>query len=170
MKVEFLVWNFSAVVKYPFKTASKNIVSVLLTLNLYLTTSIVFPFSFLSTKIYLELTRGCQKNLIGRAYSRHSFHVLVVWCLVCCCPIILIFSLLLLMKMKDVSFIDPASKIQLLGDCNWSLGRVRDTKFGTIVSNKRWLNTTKSHGYSFYRFWVIKWKPSGGEITPSHTD
>ena len=94
MKVEFLVWNFSAVVKYPFKTASKSIVSVLLTLNLYLTTSIVFPFSFLSTKIYLELARGCQENLIDRAYSRHSFHVLVVWCLVCCCPIILIFSLL----------------------------------------------------------------------------
>ena len=38
------------------------------------------------------------------------------------------------------------------------LGRVRDTKFGTSVSNKTLLNTAK---YSFYHFWVIKGKPTG---------
>ena len=29
------------------------------------------------------------------------------------------------------------------------------------------LNAAKSQGYSFYRFWVIKRKPTGGKITPS---
>ena len=37
----------------------------------------------------------------------------------------------------------------------WRLGRVRDTKFGTNVSNKMLLNTSKCQSYSFYRFWVI---------------
>ena len=41
---------------------------------------------------------------------------------------------------------------------------VRDTKFGTGVSNEVLLNAAaKSLGYSFYSFWVIKWKPTGGE-------
>ena len=43
----------------------------------------------------------------------------------------------------------------------WRLGRVRDTKFGTNVSNKMLLNAAKCQGYSFYRFWVIKRKPTG---------
>ena len=48
----------------------------------------------------------------------------------------------------------------------WRLGRVRDTTFGTNVSNEMLLNTPKCQGYSFYRrFWVIKWKPTGGKIT-----
>ena len=46
----------------------------------------------------------------------------------------------------------------------WRLGRVRDTKFGTNVSNKMLLNTTKCHGYSFYLFSVIKGKPTGGGV------
>ena len=48
------------------------------------------------------------------------------------------------------------------------LGRVMDTKFGTNVSNRMLLNPAKFQGYSFYRFWVIKGKPSGwqGKITP----
>ena len=43
-----------------------------------------------------------------------------------------------------------------------------DTKFGTNVSNRMLLNAAKFQGYSFYRFWVIKGKPTGeggGEIT-----
>ena len=42
----------------------------------------------------------------------------------------------------------------------WRLGRVRNTKFGTSVSNKMLLNPAKCQGYSF---WVIKGKPTGGE-------
>ena len=50
------------------------------------------------------------------------------------------------------------------------LGQVMDTKFGTNVSNKILLNTAKFQGYSSYRFWVIKGKPTGGvggKITPA---
>ena len=50
----------------------------------------------------------------------------------------------------------------------WRLGRVRNTKYGTNVSHKMLLNAAKFQGYSFYRFWVIKGKPTGGggKITP----
>ena len=51
----------------------------------------------------------------------------------------------------------------------WTLGWVRDTKFGTDVSNKMLLNAAKCQCYSFNRFWVIKGKPTGGKITPLHT-
>ena len=44
----------------------------------------------------------------------------------------------------------------------WRLGQVMDTKFGTNVSNRMLLNAAKFQGYSFYRFWVIKGKPTGG--------
>ena len=88
---DFLVqWSF-CVNNMHTKTASKSIVQVLLTLKLYLTTRIVFSTSFLSTKTYLKLGKG-QKNLISRAYSRHSFYVLVEWYLVRRCPIRRIFS------------------------------------------------------------------------------
>ena len=43
----------------------------------------------------------------------------------------------------------------------WRLGRVMDTKFGTNVSNRMLLNAAKFQGYSFYRSWVIKGKPTG---------
>ena len=46
------------------------------------------------------------------------------------------------------------------------LGHVGDTKFGTNVSNKMLLNVVKCQSYSFYHFWVIKGKPTGGNITP----
>ena len=46
----------------------------------------------------------------------------------------------------------------------WRLGRVMDTKFGTNVSNRMLLNAAKYQGYSFYRFWVIKGKPTGGRV------
>ena len=47
------------------------------------------------------------------------------------------------------------------------LGQVRDTEFGPNVSNKMLLNAPKCQGYGFYRFWVIKGKPTGGgKITP----
>ena len=44
----------------------------------------------------------------------------------------------------------------------WSLVRIRDTKFGTNVSNEILLNATKCQGDNFYHFWVIKGKPTGG--------
>ena len=37
-----------------------------------------------------------------------------------------------------------------------------DTKFGTNVSNRMLLNAAKFQGYIFYRFLVIKGKPTGG--------
>ena len=48
----------------------------------------------------------------------------------------------------------------------WRLGWVNDTTFCTNITNKMFLNTAKSQGYSFYRFWVIKGKPTGGKVTP----
>ena len=48
----------------------------------------------------------------------------------------------------------------------WPMGRVRDTKFGTNVSNKMLLNAAKCQGYRFYHFWVIKGKPTGVKIIP----
>ena len=44
----------------------------------------------------------------------------------------------------------------------WRQGKVRDTKFGTNVSNKMLLNAAKGQGFSFYRFWVINGKLTGG--------
>ena len=51
----------------------------------------------------------------------------------------------------------------------WRLEKVRDTKFGTNVSNEMLLNPAKCQGYSVYRFWVIKGKLTGRKITPTHT-
>ena len=42
----------------------------------------------------------------------------------------------------------------------WRLGRFRETGFGTDVFNEMLLNAAKCQGYSFYRFWVIKGKPT----------
>ena len=44
----------------------------------------------------------------------------------------------------------------------WRVGWVMNTKSGTNVSDRMLLNAAKFHGYSFYRFWVIKGKPTGG--------
>ena len=49
----------------------------------------------------------------------------------------------------------------------WRKGRAMDTKLGTNVSNRMLMNAAKFQGYSFYRFLVIKGKPTGGKITPS---
>ena len=46
----------------------------------------------------------------------------------------------------------------------WRLGRVRNTKLGTNASNKMLLNAAKCQGYGFYRFWVIKGKPTKGAM------
>ena len=47
------------------------------------------------------------------------------------------------------------------------LERVRDTKPDKNISNKVLLNAAKCRGYSFYRFSVIKGKPTGGsKIVP----
>ena len=48
----------------------------------------------------------------------------------------------------------------------WKLGQVMGTKFGTNVSNRMLLNAAKFQGYSFYRFLVIKRKPTGGLYYP----
>ena len=44
----------------------------------------------------------------------------------------------------------------------WRLGRVMDTKFGTNVSNKIWLNAAKFQGYSFYNFELLRENQLGG--------
>ena len=51
----------------------------------------------------------------------------------------------------------------------WRLGRVMGTTFGANVSNRMLLNVAKFQSYSFYRFWVIKGKPTGegGNIAPA---
>ena len=46
----------------------------------------------------------------------------------------------------------------------WRLGWVMDTKFGTNVSNRLLMNAAKFQGYNFYRFWIIKGKPTEGEV------
>ena len=50
----------------------------------------------------------------------------------------------------------------------WRLGWVRDTKSGMDVSDEMLLNPENHKEYSFYRFRVIKGKPTGGvgKITP----
>ena len=48
----------------------------------------------------------------------------------------------------------------------WRLGQVRDTKLGMNVSHKMLLNAAKYQGYSFYRFGIIKGKPTGGVKLP----
>ena len=48
----------------------------------------------------------------------------------------------------------------------WRLRRVRNTKFDTNVSNKILLNTAKCWGCSFYRFWIVKGKPTEGVKLP----
>ena len=48
----------------------------------------------------------------------------------------------------------------------WRLGQVKNSKFGTNVSNKILLNAAKSQGYSFNRIWVIEGKPTGGKKLP----
>ena len=44
----------------------------------------------------------------------------------------------------------------------WRLGPVRDTKFGTNVSAKKY--TAKCQCYSFYHFSVVKGKPTDGGV------
>ena len=36
------------------------------------------------------------------------------------------------------------------------------------MSHEMFLNAAKRQGYSFYRFWVIMGKPTGGAISPTH--
>ena len=50
----------------------------------------------------------------------------------------------------------------------WRLGQVMNTESVTNVCNRMLLSVTKFQGYSFYRFWVIKIKPTvEGKINPS---
>ena len=42
----------------------------------------------------------------------------------------------------------------------WRLWWVRNTKYGTNVSNKMLLDAARCQGYGFYCFWVIKGKPT----------
>ena len=43
------------------------------------------------------------------------------------------------------------------------LGRVGDTKIARHASNEMFRYAAKCQGYNFYRFWVIKGEPTGGE-------
>ena len=53
----------------------------------------------------------------------------------------------------------------------WRLVWIMDTNFGTNVSNRTLLNAAKFQGCSFYRFWVIKGKPTGwGGLPLPHPD
>ena len=53
----------------------------------------------------------------------------------------------------------------------WRLGGVMDTRCGVNLCNRMLLKAAKFQGYSFYRFRVMKGKPTGGKITPpSHPD
>ena len=53
----------------------------------------------------------------------------------------------------------------------WRMGRVGGTKFDMNVSNKILLNAAKWQGYSFYRFWVTKGKPTGEvKLPPTHPE
>ena len=51
------------------------------------------------------------------------------------------------------------------------LGQVRDNKFSKNVSNIKLQGAATCQGYSFYRFWVIKGKTTGGVklLPPPHT-
>ena len=49
----------------------------------------------------------------------------------------------------------------------WRLGQVRNAKFGANVFNEMVLNATKFKGYSYYRFWVIKSKPTRRKLPQS---
>ena len=76
----------------------------------------------------------------------------------------------LVLELWQFSFIKDWWEIRKSGDTPvwvlpniWRLGRVMDTKFGTNVSNRMLLTATKFQGYSFYRFWAIKGKPTWGE-------
>ena len=46
----------------------------------------------------------------------------------------------------------------------WRLDWVMDTTFVTNVSNRMLLNAAKFQGYSVYHFWVIKGKPTEGNL------
>ena len=48
----------------------------------------------------------------------------------------------------------------------WRQGQVMYVKFGTNISNRMLLNAAKYQGCSFYRFWFIKGKPTGGRKLP----
>ena len=51
----------------------------------------------------------------------------------------------------------------------WRLGRAKDTKFDMNVSKKILLNAAKCQGYSIYRFWVIKRRPTWEEKLSTST-
>ena len=84
---------------------------------------------------------------------RHDFIVKFFWC-----------CFVSFAKIKFKSFLSFMSVPSLVSSL-W-LGPVRNIKFGMSVSNKMLLNAAKCQGYSFYCFWVIKGKPTGGGDSP----
>ena len=52
----------------------------------------------------------------------------------------------------------------------WRLGQVRDTKWGSNISDIKLLSASKCQVYNFYRFGVMKGKSIGGKNTLSHPD
>ena len=80
----------------------------------------------------------------------------------------------LILELRQFSFIGDLTRKPEFGNTPfwvlpniWRLGQVGNTKFGTNASNKILVNEVKCQGYSFYRFWAIKGKPTpgGGGIT-----
>ena len=82
----------------------------------------------------------------------------------------------LVLELWQFSFIRGLTRKPEIGNTHvwvfpniWRLGQVMDTKFGTNVSNKMGLNARKFQYYSFYHFWAIKGKPTGGLKLPPPT-
>ena len=89
--------------------------------------------------------------------------------LVTCPSLMSIWSLVL--ELWQFSFIKDWPEIRKFGNTSvwvltniWRLGRVIDTNFSTNVSNRMLLNVATFQGYSFYCFWVIKRKITGGRV------
>ena len=59
----------------------------------------------------------------------------------------------------------PESHVWVLPNIS-RLRKIKDTKFGTNVSNEMLLNTEKCEVYSFYCFWVTNGKPTEGVKLP----
>ena len=102
-------------------------------------------FDMASTSMFFNVVLFLLSNLVtGRSFMSISSLVLELWQ----------FSFIRDWPEIRKSEI-PTSEFCPLSE-DWS-------KFGANVSNRMLLNAAKFQGYSFYRSWVIKGKPTGGE-------
>ena len=101
------------------------------------------------------------------------FGVLIFWSILVTSPSFMLLSSLVL-ELSQHSFVRDWPEIWKKNTPTWvfpniwKFGQVRGTKFDTNVSNDMLRNTAKCQCYRFYRFWVIKGKPTGwrGKINP----